>query len=605
MDQHRFRFVSSRQIERRIRDSVPHNTQKNTVWAVNTWNAWAVARNSARILGQPKVPLATDLRVINAEDLNNHLCHFVFEVRNKEGNMYPKDTLYNVCAGLSRYVKETMKRPDLNFLNVNNLSFLRFRKALDAQMKFASEQSDGIGIYKNPVRTISAEQEAVLWEKGILSVDSAYGLSRAVYFYNCKVFGLKGRVEHRNLKMNQYYFGSDECGKYIKFRNGNCENGGLYKRKAKMKDIKHYDTGKSLSVYKIFIMYFKKVGLLDDFYLKPLPALFPGDIRFSSKPVGMNALATYINDMMKEAGYIGSFTTRPSKETSAIRLFHKDTDEQQKNGLTEHLSLVHNATDKQQRNGLTEHLSLVHKDTDGQQRTGLIEHLSLVHIDTDKQQRNGAEQLSLIYKETDKQQKISLTEHIPLVHKDTNDQQRNSFTDHSSDAVNTYEKATSEKQNSVRKMIDIPEHVANKPTASNDVILPHNFSLRQVPESGENYSSRLDSKLKRSSDISLEFHSKMPRLEESATETVTHNNIIELNKDVCLDLSNNNNEDQNVSQTAKLCKGGKTDSSCQTDDRSVLDKETQTETCDGYIHKKFAIKIHGISNFDPGYSFQE
>ena len=194
-------------------------------------------------------------------------------------------------------------------------------------MKLATEQ--GIGTAKNQAQPISVQQESVLWEKGILNVESALG-SRAVYYYNCKVFGLRGRDEHRNLKINQYYFGSDESGNCINFRGRACKNvtGGLNQRKVHLKDIKHYDTEKDLSAYKISALYCDNIGLSDDFYLKPLPAIFPGDIRFSSQPIGVNVLSTYINEMMKEAGYIGNFTGHSGKVTLATTLYREGVDEQ-------------------------------------------------------------------------------------------------------------------------------------------------------------------------------------------------------------------------------------------------------------------------------------
>ena len=79
-------------------------------------------------------------------------------------------------------------------MNSNTAHFHKFRQSLGSQMKYVTEL--WIGTVKKHAQPITTEQERTLWEKNILNIDTAHGLSRAVYFYNCKVFGLRACDKH-------------------------------------------------------------------------------------------------------------------------------------------------------------------------------------------------------------------------------------------------------------------------------------------------------------------------------------------------------------------------------------------------------------------------
>ena len=64
--------------------------------------------------------------------------------------------------------------------------------------------SKGIGVETKAMPLLSRDQEDMLWDTGILSLDNPTGLLNTVFFYNGKNFYLRGGVEHRNLKMSQF-----------------------------------------------------------------------------------------------------------------------------------------------------------------------------------------------------------------------------------------------------------------------------------------------------------------------------------------------------------------------------------------------------------------
>ena len=41
------------------------------------------------------------------------------------------------------------------------------------------------------------------------------------FFLNCKVFAFRGCDEHADLLVEQYSFGEDECGKFVRFLRSN------------------------------------------------------------------------------------------------------------------------------------------------------------------------------------------------------------------------------------------------------------------------------------------------------------------------------------------------------------------------------------------------
>jgi hypothetical protein len=57
----RFKFMEFSEIEDVIYKTSSPNTRKNAKWSVNTWDAWAKARNSSKQLGQPLVPLVQEM----------------------------------------------------------------------------------------------------------------------------------------------------------------------------------------------------------------------------------------------------------------------------------------------------------------------------------------------------------------------------------------------------------------------------------------------------------------------------------------------------------------------------------------------------------------
>ena len=101
--------------------------------------------------------------------------------------------------------------------------------------------ADGPGTTKWQDELISKEMEALLWEKGIFSQTSGEGLMNIMYYYICKLFGLRAGDKYRALCIEQFFFGETEDGfLYMKFtgRSNKTYQGGLHHLKLNPKELR-------------------------------------------------------------------------------------------------------------------------------------------------------------------------------------------------------------------------------------------------------------------------------------------------------------------------------------------------------------------------------
>ena len=89
--------VTEAEIIEKIDGRIPRSTKNCTTWAVNTWRASRI-ENGADSL--------SDLEGITNSDLNHWLARFVLEVRGKKGDNYRGGTIYSLCAGIQRHIRE-------------------------------------------------------------------------------------------------------------------------------------------------------------------------------------------------------------------------------------------------------------------------------------------------------------------------------------------------------------------------------------------------------------------------------------------------------------------------------------------------------------------
>lgn len=80
------------------------------------------------------------LFIAQPQELNYWLSKFVLEACKSSGEPYPPDTLYNICAGLLRYIRE--RRPEVNIFK--DSTYAGFQRTLDGEMKRL--RASGLGV---------------------------------------------------------------------------------------------------------------------------------------------------------------------------------------------------------------------------------------------------------------------------------------------------------------------------------------------------------------------------------------------------------------------------------------------------------------------------
>ena len=334
-------------VEKAIVGRIPKNTCRSTNWGISIFQEWLEERKI-------DIPLVS----MSDADLNQSIAHFVHEVVKRDGKTpYPPNSLYQIVVSIQRFLREN-GRPDVGFFD-NRPCFDTLRKSLDARMKELT--AVGLGVVRKQAQPITSDMESILWEKGIFSRDSANGLLNIVYYYNCKLFGLRAGDEHRALCVEQFHFGYsvDGCA-YMHFtgRNSKTYQGGLCHRKLMAKDLKFFassELGKR-DIVDCFQFYMSLIPSSGAFYRRPIKA--SDDPKFSQQVVGKNTLSTLVQKFCAEAGFEGFFSGHSGKVTCATELFGSMVDEQ----LIQHYT-GHRSTDsvRQYKRPREEHFKKVSK----------------------------------------------------------------------------------------------------------------------------------------------------------------------------------------------------------------------------------------------------
>ena len=165
---------------------------------------------------------------------------------------------------------------EINFSQ--DIVFRSLRNVCDAVYKRL--HSKGIGVDTKATPLLSKNEEDILWERGILSLDNPTGLFNAVFYYNGKNFCLRGGAEHRNLRVSQLsrktnIIDGKEVSCYVYTEYGSKNNqGGLASLNQRNKTVKQYETDSKRCHVKILDKYLEVLHRdtalgIDAFYMQP------------------------------------------------------------------------------------------------------------------------------------------------------------------------------------------------------------------------------------------------------------------------------------------------------------------------------------------------
>ena len=245
--------------------AVPENTKSTTEWGIRTWNDWAANRRvfTADVSGISYV--TTPLLDMTPTDLSYWMRKLVLEVRKKDGSMHPPKTLYALVCCFKRYY-EANGVHNINPLDPSDAKFGSFRAVLDAEMK--GLHSLGLGSTTKQAQPITPDKEPLLWSTGLFGIHSSVSLLNTVYYYNCKVFGLRSYDEHRNLMCAQYEKKVDEKSRiYLQYTDfgRKTNHGGLKHMKVDNKVIRQYENpdDEEHCIVNIFVNYLSVIPTAD------------------------------------------------------------------------------------------------------------------------------------------------------------------------------------------------------------------------------------------------------------------------------------------------------------------------------------------------------
>ena len=92
---------------------IPNKTKSNTTWAINIWREWATYRLKRLAPEESKFRLDTDILKMETNAVAFWLQRFVLEVRKANKQLYCPDSLYQLCCGLHRVLRNAEQ--NINF----------------------------------------------------------------------------------------------------------------------------------------------------------------------------------------------------------------------------------------------------------------------------------------------------------------------------------------------------------------------------------------------------------------------------------------------------------------------------------------------------------
>ena len=158
------------------------------------------------------------------EKLNNLLETFYAEVKNKNGDDYEPDSLTVMIAALDRYLIEK----GYKFSIIRDREFHSSKQVLEGKAR--QLRQSGMGKRPNKARTLTGEEEEVLWKAEKFGSKTPEALISSMWWLLTQFFGLRGRQEHHAMKTEDFQFcNNDEGVEFVQFTEGptKTRQGGL------------------------------------------------------------------------------------------------------------------------------------------------------------------------------------------------------------------------------------------------------------------------------------------------------------------------------------------------------------------------------------------
>ncbi|XP_078361597.1 uncharacterized protein KIAA1958-like [Oculina patagonica] len=239
----RFEAVDDGFIEELRQMSENANTKKSTEHWKNVFVKWATERKQEKSLEE-----------YDCEALDKTLSQFYAELRKENGEEYEPDSLKVMQAALERYLKTKSYPKSI----IRDREFLNSRKVLEGKARKLREQ--GKGKRPNRAKSLTTEEEEILWQNGQLGSETPRALSNTMWWLLTQHFGLRGRQEHHQMKVKDFCLQKDDGGnEFLTFSEGltKTRQGGL-SVKQRLVTPKMFATGGERCPIKLFKLYMER-----------------------------------------------------------------------------------------------------------------------------------------------------------------------------------------------------------------------------------------------------------------------------------------------------------------------------------------------------------
>ena len=268
-NQERFTLATDDTIEELRNGAKNINTSKSTSFWLSVWKTWCEGKS-----------IALEIEKHEPAELNRLLEKLYAEVKNKNGQDYEPDSLRVMIAALDRHLKDKQYP----------LSIVKDRE-------FHSSKQ----VLERKARNLKKEEE-VLWKESKFGSTTPEALVNTMWWLLTQHFGLRGRQEHHDVKVDDFQLCKDDNGvEFVQFTEGQTKTrqGGL---RTKHRDFqpRMFAAGGERCPVALFKQFVSRrpqnLKTTGPFYLSIKTNRKPDDnVWFKVQPMGENI----INDMMK------------------------------------------------------------------------------------------------------------------------------------------------------------------------------------------------------------------------------------------------------------------------------------------------------------------
>jgi hypothetical protein len=203
--QSRFLAANQNTIEAFKNSAKNQNTRKSTEFWVRVWGKWCLEKKIAQVAIENYEP----------HELNKLLESFYAEVKTQKGEDYEPECLKIMITALDRHLKDNGYQHSI----VRDREFTSSKSVLEGKAK--QLRQEGRGKRPNKSRQLTAEEEEMLWEKKRFGAETPEILIQTIWWLLTQHFGLRGRQEHHQMKMNDFRISRDDNGiEYVEFAEG-------------------------------------------------------------------------------------------------------------------------------------------------------------------------------------------------------------------------------------------------------------------------------------------------------------------------------------------------------------------------------------------------